>query len=71
MTQQFHFWVYKSEETQTTNSKEYIHLYAHCSIIYNGQDREATQVSINSHMDLKSCGALTSLAQLVGHHPAK
>ena len=32
-----------SEETQNnTNSKEYIHPYVHCSIIYNSQDMEAT-----------------------------
>ena len=34
------------EETQNTNSKEYMHLYVLCSIIYNSQDMEATQVPI-------------------------
>ena len=37
-----------SEETQNnTNSKEYIHPYVHCSIIYNSQDMEAAQVPIS------------------------
>ena len=36
-----------SEGTQNTNSKEHRHLYIHCSIIYNHQDMEAAQVSIN------------------------
>ena len=30
-----------------TNSKEHKHPYVHCSIIYNCQDMEAAQVSIN------------------------
>ena len=30
-----------SEETQNTNSKEYMHPYVHCSVIYNPQDLEA------------------------------
>ena len=33
-----------SEETWNTNSKEYMHPYVHCSIIYNSQDVEATCV---------------------------
>ena len=36
-----------SEETQNTNSKEYMHPYVHCSIIYTSQDLEAAQVSIS------------------------
>ena len=36
-----------SEETQNTNSKEYMPLYVHCSIIYNSQAMEAAQVPIN------------------------
>ena len=36
-----------SEETQNTNSKEYMHPYVHRSIIYNSQDMEATQVPVN------------------------
>ena len=35
---------YITEETQNTNSKEYLHPCVHCSIIYNSQDIEATQV---------------------------
>ena len=33
---------YFSEENKNTHSKRYIHLYGHCSIIYNSQDMEAT-----------------------------
>ena len=36
-----------SEGTQNTNLKEHKHLYVHCSVIYNLQDMEAAQVSIN------------------------
>ena len=35
-----------SEETWNTNLKEYKHPYVHCSIIFNSQDLEVTQVSI-------------------------
>ena len=38
-------------ETQNTNSKEYVHLNVHCSIIYNSQDLEAAQVPINRWID--------------------
>ena len=34
------------EETQSTNSKEFMHIYIYFSAIYNNQDFEATQVSI-------------------------
>ena len=40
-----------AKETQNTNSKEYMHPYVHCSIIYNSQDMEATQVPINRRAD--------------------
>ena len=30
-----------------TNSKEYMHPYVHCHIIYNSQDMEVTQVPIS------------------------
>ena len=44
-----------SEETQNnTNSKEYIHPYVHCSIIYNSQDMEAAQVPISIWVDKKA-----------------
>ena len=39
------------EETWNTNTKEYIHPYVHCSIIYNCQDREAAHVPLNRQMD--------------------
>ena len=36
-----------SEGTQNTNSKEHKHSYVHYSVIYNCQDMEVAQVSIN------------------------
>ena len=42
---------YISEETQNTNSKEYVHPYVHCSIIYNSQGMQATLVPINRQVD--------------------
>ena len=33
------------------NSKRYMHLYVHCSIIYNSQDLETTYMSINRWMN--------------------
>ena len=36
-----------SKGTQNTNLKEHKHPYVHCSIIYNHQDMEAAQMSIN------------------------
>ena len=36
-----------ARETLNTDLKEYMHLYAHCSIICNSQDLEAAQVSIS------------------------
>ena len=46
MTQQLYFWEF-IEETRNTNSKEYMHPYVHCSVIYNSQGLKATQVSIS------------------------
>ena len=40
-----------SKETWNTDSKEYMHLYVHCSIICNNQAMEAAQVSISSWAD--------------------
>ena len=40
-----------SEETQNTNLKEYMHPYDHCSIIYNCQDMEATQVPVSRRVN--------------------
>ena len=42
---------YLPKENENTNSKRYIHPYVYCSIIYNSQDKEAIQVSINRWMD--------------------
>ena len=38
---------YVSGEDKTTNSKRYIHLNVHSSIIYESQDMETPQVIIN------------------------
>ena len=38
-------------------SKEHKHPYVHCSVIYNHQDKEAAQVSINTRAD-KTMGHL-------------
>ena len=48
------------------NSKEYIQPYVHCRIIYNYQDMEATQVSINSRVDKTTMGYLHN-GMLLGH----
>ena len=45
-----------SEENKNSNSKLYLHLNVHCSIIYNTQDMEATQVSINWWMVKENVG---------------
>ena len=37
----------KNGSASFTNLKEHKHPYVHCSIIYNHQDMEAAQVSIN------------------------
>ena len=39
------------EENKNTNLERYMHLNVHSSFIYNRQDMEATQVSINRGMD--------------------
>ena len=49
-----------SEETQNTNLKEHKHPYVHCSVIYNHQDMEATQVSISRWVDKTTMGHLHS-----------
>ena len=36
-----------SKGTQNTNPNEYIHRYVHCGFIYNTQDLEATEVSVD------------------------
>ena len=55
-----------SEGTQNTNSTEHKHPYAHCSIIYNGQDMEAAQMSISRWVDKTSMRHLYN-GILLGH----
>ena len=43
-----------------------MHPYVHCSIIYNHQDTEATQVSINRWVDKTTMGHLHN-GILLGH----
>ena len=47
-----------SKGTQNTNLKEHKHPYVHCSIIYNHQDMEAAQMSINRWVDKTTMGHL-------------
>ena len=46
------------EGTENTNLKEHKHPYVHCSIIYNHQDMEVAQVSINRWVDKTTMGHL-------------
>ena len=62
---------YLSKELQYTNLKRYMHLYVHCSIIYNRQDMEATWVSTFDKWIKKSGTAPTTVVQLVGQCPGK
>ena len=39
------------KETQNTTSKEYVHPYVHCSVIYNNQGMEAAQVPVNRQVN--------------------
>ena len=55
-----------SKGTQNTNLKEHKHPYVHCSIIYNHQDMEAAQVSINRWVDKTTMGHLHH-GILLGH----
>ena len=41
---------YLPKENKKSNSKGYMQPHVYCSIIYNSQDMEATQVSINTHI---------------------
>ena len=43
MIQQFHFWVFTWRKQKHLR---YVHPYVHCSIIFNSQDMEATEVPI-------------------------
>ena len=47
-----------SEGTQNTNLKEQKHLYVHCSVTFNQQDMEITQVSISRWVDKTTVGHL-------------
>ena len=42
---------YLPKETKNTNAKIYTPPHVYCSIIYNSQDMEATQVSVDEGMD--------------------
>ena len=46
MIQYFHYWVF-TQENKNTNLTRYMHCYVYCGIIYNSQDTEGVQVSIN------------------------
>ena len=48
-----------SKETWNTSLKEQKHPYVHCSIIYNCQDMEAAQVSVNRWVDETTRGRYT------------
>ena len=56
-----------SKETWNTDSKEYVHPYVHCSIIYNHQDLEAAQVSINRWEDKTTMEHLHNWEILLSH----
>ena len=43
-------------KNKNTDSKRYMHPNVHSSIIYNSQDTEATQFSINRQMDKEEGG---------------
>ena len=47
-----------SEKTWNTNLKDYKHRYFHCSFIYNRQDLEVAQVSINRWVNKTTMGYL-------------
>ena len=53
------------EGTQNTNSKEHKYPYVHCSIIYNRQDMEVTQVPIGKWVDKTTMGHLPNGVLLV------
>ena len=55
-----------SERTENANLKEHKNLYVHCSIIYNHQDMEAAQLSINRWVDKTAKGYLHN-GILLGH----
>ena len=50
LTQQFHPWEHTWKKKDNSNLKRYMHLNAHSSTVYNSQDMEATQVSLNKQI---------------------
>jgi len=44
---------YLPEENKNTKSKRYMHSSVHCNIIYNSQNMETTEVSIDRGMNTK------------------
>ena len=59
-----------SEGTQNPHSKQHKHPYVHCSVIYNRQDMEAAQLSINRWVDKTTIGHLHNKIAL-GHKKKK
>ena len=60
MTQQFHHRVHMTQQfhhryREKHNSKRHMHPSVHCSTVYNNQDMEATQMSIDRGIDKKRC----------------
>ena len=55
-----------SEGTQNTNLREHKHRYVHCSIIYNHQDIETSQLPISRSVDKTTMGHLHN-GILLGH----
>ena len=45
---------YISKETPNSDSKEYMHPYVYCSLIYNSQAMQATQMPINRRVNKKA-----------------
>ena len=59
-----------SKETWNTDSKENMHPYVHCSLIYSSQDLEAAQVSIIRWVD-KNAVVYLHNGILLGHKKEK
>ena len=55
-----------SKENKNANSKEYMHLYVYCNIIYNRQDLETAQVPNSGWVGKKAVVHLHN-GTLVGH----
>ena len=50
---------YLSKEHENINLKRYMHHYVNCSIIYNSQIMEATQVTIGRWMDREDINGIS------------